>query len=179
MNEGLYFCKLHGKRYCEDHLCEHLAAQYEDDTLKRRPTVLEAASVDSTLFGMEDDETEKGFSAYSEEQLRTIPEMRLVMRKSRLFAELKRISRELERRMVYSAEMQGIHRRSPVMPGSPHTIPFGQSAFIKDVKKEARKDAADAKRQAKIQQAITLLSDMVAKGQVTKQQLTQQVRKVK
>ena len=178
LNEGLYFCRLCCKRFCEDDLCEHLAAQYDDGELKRKPTIVERASVDATLFGMEDDETEQGFRAYSEQQLRELPEMRLVMRKARLFAELKRIQTELERRMVYSTELMGIRRRSPIMASGRYSVPAATGA-VKSAQQSARKDAADTKRQSKIQEALNILAEQLASGKVSKAQLQNQIRKAK
>jgi hypothetical protein len=178
LNEGLYFCRLCSKRFCEDHLCEHLSAAYDAGEIARKPTIIQRASNDGTLFGMEDDTTEKGFSEYTEDQLKALPEMRLRMRQSRLFAELKRIQRELERRMIYDAEMQGIRRRSPIMPGSRYSVPSG-SNFVKDVQRTAKQDAKQTKRQDAIQQALTMLADMLAKGQISKTQLNSQVKKAK
>jgi hypothetical protein len=183
-NEGLYFCRICNKKYCEDHLCSHLSSQYEEGKLKpAKPTLVQQASVDATLFGMEDDTKELGFIAYSEDELRTIPEIRLRGRHQRLYAELKRIQRELERRNVYLSELNAVNRRSAVMPGSKHSVPFGVSGFVKDVQQQARKDAksdaAEKARQAKIQDALKVLSNALAQGQVSKSQLNSQVRKVK
>lgn len=149
LNEGLFFCRICKANYCDEHACYHLG--------RIESAELPAPTYESVLFGDSSASDEQGFNEYSDEQLKQVPEMRLRSRLQRLMAEAKRVQRELERRMIHNAEMQGIKRKLPVMPQHMRDVYGVSNREIKNEKQAAKAAEKQQQQQAKIQAALRIL----------------------
>lgn len=199
LNEGLYFCALCGVRYCDSHLCMHLIAQFEHDNYgvayestdysRSESAELHYSSVadsDSASADIEhsisnphgDYESHRTsirvFRESAEPVLREVAEMELRSYLARLMSEAKRVQRELERRMIFDAEMNGIKRHVPVLSHNQRELLVGRiksgELSAKAAAKQAKQQARDEKRQATIKAAVEVLNKAIESGKLTREQ---------
>jgi hypothetical protein len=179
MNEGWLFCALCRKYFCEDHACIHLDAQVKRDAIRDAESVDtpgESQDIASDL----DQESKSFFRELSAEQLLDKSEIELRSYFRRLMQEVKRVSREIERRMIYATELSGgpAYRRRAQMAGSIGELYKSKSkedltpeGFAARLEREAKAKAREQKKQQTIQASIALLAEQIKLGNISADQL--------
>lgn len=96
LNEGLYFCTICKRHYCEDHSCIHMSIDMKQEYHSSAP---------------ENNE----FREVTPEQLKAMPRSEVAAYHSRLFQELKRVQRELESRNALTRDYVIRPQHSPIV----------------------------------------------------------------
>lgn len=179
LNEGWLFCTLCGKHFCDDHACQHLAAQVQKDEIREMSSDQPGQREDiSTL----DQESRSFFRELSAEQMLDKSEIELRSYFRRLLQEAKRIQREIERRMIYATELTGgpAYRRTRQLSQDAIDAARSKAKNKQDLtplgllEREAREQRARERQQRKqqtIQASIALLAAQMKLGNVTIDQI--------
>lgn len=187
LNEGLYFCNICRVRLCDSHLCLHLAAQFEHDNdgvCYESTESTRAESIELQYeYAVESEVSQDNshieaihlFRETTESVLREVAEMELRSYMARMMSELKRCQRELERRMIFNCEMQGIKRRSPVLTYEQRELLQGRANT--NMEKLAKQRERDEKKKAKVQAALEVLAAAMNKGKMTQEQILNLTKK--
>jgi hypothetical protein len=112
------------------------------------------------------------FRESSESQLRETSEMMLRNHLARLMSEAKRVQRELERRMIYAHEMNGIRLHKPQLTYEQRELlTTRRRASDEDLAREAKKRQREEKRQELVKNAMATLQAAIDSGKISKSQL--------
>jgi hypothetical protein len=179
LNEGWLFCTLCHKYFCDDHACQHLAAQVDKDTHSvshhdaEMPQDKERTSLEAEALSF--------FHELGAAQLLEKSEMELRSYFRRLLQEAKRVQREIERRMIYATELSGgpAYRRQPHMSAeainaarrAAKTVDTSPMGVLEREAKEQRAREREQKKQQTIQASIALLAKQVKLGNISIDQL--------
>lgn len=180
MNEGWLFCALCRKYYCEDHACIHLDAQVKRDAIKDAEVSAETPGESQDIQSDLDQESKSFFRELSADQLLNKSEIELRSYFRRLMQEVKRVSREIERRMIYATELSGgpAYRRRAQLAGSIGELHKSKSkqdltpeGFAARIAQDAKVKAREQKKQQTIQASIALLAEQIKLGNISAEQL--------
>lgn len=179
LNEGWLFCTLCGKHFCDDHVCQHLAAQVQKDAVRDLSSGHQTDHLEQSPL---DNESSSFFRELSAEQMLDKSEIELRSYFRRLLQEAKRIQREIERRMIYATELTGgpAYRRTRQLSQDAIDAARSKAKNKQDLtplgllEREAREQRARERQQRKqqtIQASIALLAAQMKLGNVTIDQI--------